>query len=125
MAKPDGGLVRLDADEGLFNQADQPGVYRAQRQDALWHFAVNVSHRESDTAPMDIGLLEQHGIPLGTQPTRPERQRRECRLRDVELEGQQKLWQWLLLASLCVLACETWLAGRKRTHTPQLVGETT
>jgi hypothetical protein len=74
---------------------------------------------------MDISLLEQHGIPLGTQPSRPERAQRERQLRDVELEGQQKLWQWLLLASLGVLACETWLAGRKSKYAPQVAGETT
>ncbi len=31
---------------------------------------------------------------------------------NVELEGRQKLWRWVILAALAFLAVETWLAGR-------------
>jgi hypothetical protein len=32
-------------------------------------------------------------------------------MRDLELEDQQKVWQWLVVALICVLIVETWLAG--------------
>jgi hypothetical protein len=33
------------------------------------------------------------------------------RLHNAELENQQKLWRWLIVAALVVLMLETWLAG--------------
>jgi hypothetical protein len=32
-------------------------------------------------------------------------------MRDVELESQQKLWQWLLLGALVLLGIESWMSG--------------
>jgi anti-sigma-K factor RskA len=37
---------------------------------------------------------------------------RQARLQSAELERRQKLWRWLILATLAVVLVETWLAGR-------------
>jgi hypothetical protein len=64
--------------------------------------------------------LERLGVPLKpptplvvkTDP--PKHQH----LRATELEQQQKLWRWLLVAALVVLVMETWIAGRLTRPVP-------
>jgi len=45
---------------------------------------------------------------------------RAARLRDAEIEGRQKLWRWIIVATLAILGVETWLAGwtMRRDLTP-------
>ena len=74
---------------------------------------------------MDDEILEQYGVSLGDHPTATEKNQRQRQLRDVELEARQTLWRWLLVAALCVLVLETWLAGRKSRPTMAPVGEVT
>jgi hypothetical protein len=58
--------------------------------------------------------LEQLGVPLRLQPiATPEHiARREAQLKAAELESHQKLWRWLIAATLVVLIVETWVAAR-------------
>ena len=85
-------------------------------------FAVNVARSESATEPLDVNRLDQFGVHLGTQATQTEEIERLRQLRDKELEKKQSFWRWLLVATLCVLITETWLAGRTSradpTHSP-------
>jgi hypothetical protein len=73
---------------------------------------VNLDPAESETAPRSPEELEQFGVPLTDAARRVAEEQRQRQLRDVELEGRQKIWRWLLAAALVVLVIETWLAGR-------------
>jgi hypothetical protein len=109
---PDGRDIALLPGAAKFVETDQPGIYRVTGGAADWRFAVNLSAAESDTAPLDVEQLEQRGVRLGTSLTRAERVDRVRQERDTELESRQKVWHWLIAAALCVLAAETWWAGR-------------
>jgi hypothetical protein len=109
---PDGRDIALPAGTTTFGETDQPGIYHVAGGPTDWRFAVNLSAAESDTAPLDVEHLEQRGVRLGPSLTRAERVDRVRQQRDTELESRQKVWHWLIAASLCVLAVETWWAGR-------------
>jgi hypothetical protein len=110
VVKPDGTEVLLGADARTFEDADQPGIYKLLLPGASRPVAVNLAPSESRTAPLAVEELEQRGVALGVPAWSESRGRR---LRDVELESGQKLWQWLVAAALGLLVVETWLAGRR------------
>jgi hypothetical protein len=116
--RPDGATVLLAGGSDRFGQTDLPGVYTVTGAGAAYAFVVNLDPAESKTAPRPMDDLEQLGVPL--QPTEPSpvsqaalRQRRA----GAELENEQKLWRWLIIAALVVLVFETWLAGRQTRRT--------
>ena len=117
--KPDGTQIDITEQMQYFGNADQPGVYRVHSSQHQAAFAVNISPHESETELLDYDRLAQFGIPLGDQPTYEEQLERQRQLRDIELEDQQKLWQWMIALALCVLTLETWLAGRTARKTEQ------
>jgi hypothetical protein len=120
--KPDGNAVALAKGAGAFDETDQPGIYTITIDAAdvgrprSSSFAVNLDPMESKTSPLHVEALEQLGVRLAN-PARapagrdPERLRQ---LRNAELEGRQKFWRWLILATIGVLIVETWLAGRHK-----------
>ena len=113
VTKPDGVTLPLDAGSESFHQTDQPGIYTATLGKSGFRFAVNVRSVETNTAPLDIEQLEQRGVQLGEQASQTDEAKRQRQLRDVELEDQQQVWRWLIVAVLGVLGIETWLAGRR------------
>ncbi|HJT35485.1 MAG TPA: BatA domain-containing protein [Pirellulales bacterium] len=116
---PDGRPVALAADAQTFEQTDQPGVYRVRDGNEMSAFAVNVPAAESATAPMELEQLEQLGVRFASPLTRAQRNEHLRQQRDIELEGRQKVWRWLIVAALAVLIAETWLAGaRDKTALP-------
>ncbi len=111
--KPDGNQIRLKPGETLFSATDLPGIYTVVSAQPPFRFPVNLEAAESRTAPLPAEELERLGVPMrphGIELTRELEQKR--RLHDAELENQQKLWRWLIVAALMVLLLETWLAGR-------------
>jgi hypothetical protein len=112
LLKPDGTRVSLSSGSQQYDAARQPGIYEVSLSGERHRFAVNLATRESDTAPMDVERLEQLGVRLGKQATPSEESANQRQLRDVELEGRQKLWRWLIAIALVVLVVETWWAGR-------------
>jgi hypothetical protein len=134
--KPENSLIALDAEQQSFTQTDLPGIYtveslqplsggdtqtlppvRSDTTDAINTgrlFAVNLLPKESRTAPMPIEDLEQLGVSLegssGVAVEQPEWIRRHSSL--VEMEDEQKIWRWVLIAALVVLLIEIWLAGQ-------------
>ncbi len=106
--RPDGSEVKLAADARAFTETSEPGIYRLVAGERGRRFAVNVAADESKTAPLEVAQLEQFGVRLRTQTEEGERSQQ---LRDLELEGRQKLWRWLIAGALGVLILETWLAG--------------
>jgi hypothetical protein len=112
--KPDGSQVAVVPHEGVsFMEADIPGVYTFLGSEQV-RFAVNIAPAESKTAAMQSEELERLGVQLDV-PTdafvRSQRAERQRQLLAVEMEGRQKLWRWLLVATFGVLLLETWLAG--------------
>ncbi|MBI1374032.1 MAG: VWA domain-containing protein [Phycisphaera sp.] len=121
--KPDGVFVTLDPttatrtpdDRFVFYQADQPGVYEVSGPRRPYRFAVNIAPAEMRTAPLASEKLEQSGVLLaGSQKPKDdaEAKEHERQLRRNEQENRQKVWRWTLLAALCFVMAETWLAGR-------------
>ncbi|HVX85158.1 MAG TPA: BatA domain-containing protein [Phycisphaerae bacterium] len=107
---PDGKRIELPASATSFTP-EQPGIYQIEGKTAA-PLAVNLSADESRTAPMDPRDLERFGAVLGTGKPTTEQVSEERRLQTAELENRQKLWRWLILAVLGLLALETVLAGR-------------
>jgi hypothetical protein len=119
--KPDGQRVKLTAGARQFEATDEPGLYRIAAGDQTFDFAVNLAAAESNTAPLDLEQLEQLGVRFGTELTRAERIEHERQQRDIELESRQKVWRWLIVATLVFVILETLLAGRAARQSSQAV----
>ncbi|WDQ18346.1 BatA domain-containing protein [Rhodopirellula sp. P2] len=112
-------LVRSDGESSPYEQAsdadfvDRPGVYQLKLPDEEpITFASNLSESESQTDAMDEDTLERLGIGLGEAATAEKLTQATLQLRDRELESNQRLWQWLLLAAIGLLVIETLWGGR-------------
>ncbi len=90
---------------------DQPGVYTFRDLDESRSFAVNLDESESRTEAIGEDELERFGVILGANVSTEQAIEAQRQLRDQELESQQKLWQWLLVAALGILGLETLLGG--------------
>jgi len=124
--RPDASIVRLDGGRQTLTETNLPGIYTvmapAGSRDAesrVSAFAVNLSADESRTEPMPIEELEKRGVllkpasvhaiqplVLGTSPGSG-----QAAAGFHEMESQQKLWRWVLAATLAMLLIETWLGG--------------
>lgn len=107
---PNGSAFEFRASEDL-SAIDEPGIYHLVEGETHRSFAINLSEAESRTDPLSETELERFGVTLGKQLSTTEVQAQQRQLRDIELEGRQRLWQWLLLAVLALLALETLLGG--------------
>ncbi|MCX5644221.1 MAG: BatA and WFA domain-containing protein [Phycisphaerae bacterium] len=114
--KPDGVTVRMDGNQQTFTQTDLPGIYSisdSTRDTDPQFFAVNLPAAESRTDPMPVEDLEKRDVPLTpTAAVVSEVAQRAARHNSfTEMESQQKLWRWVLVATLILLLIETWLGG--------------
>ena len=111
--KPDDSVIMFDAEGRTFSQTDLPGIYTVESPTQKQLFAVNLPVRECRTAPMPVEDLEELGVSLkpfaGVAVERIELARQHRNL--AEMEYEQKVWRWVLLAVLAVLLIEIWLAG--------------
>lgn len=111
---PEGAFVDLEG--GMFREAEQPGIYRAFPADGFGSeglpFAVNLAPQESVTERRDVTELEKFGMRLGLQNSRTQEMELQRQLRDQELEGKQRLWQWLAATCVVLLVAETLIAAR-------------
>ncbi|MCC9644103.1 BatA domain-containing protein [Rhodopirellula sp. JC740] len=112
-------LIRSDGETTAYEDSldaefiDRPGVHQLRLPDeTIISFASNLAETESQTDPMEEDTLERLGIPLGEAPDSETLTEATQQLRDRELESQQRLWQWLLLAAIILLAVETLWGGR-------------
>ncbi len=89
----------------------EAGLFQLVGPDYSRTVAVQVPASESRLLPLDGDVFEQYGISLGA--VKSDKQRREAarQMQVEELEGQQRLWQWLIAAGIIVLAVETLAAG--------------
>jgi hypothetical protein len=122
---PDGRRIEVLTSATTFEGADRPGIYRlitgnGGEEIAL---AVNLPSEESRTTPLPVEDFERWGAKLVQSGTRgaegaEETATRERRLHLAELENRQKMWRWLILGVLLLLAAETALAGRLAHRAP-------
>lgn len=120
---PGGNTLQLPDGATTFDETTQPGIYVLRQGGKELPFAVNLADGESDTAPLELDRLEQFGVPLGMTATHSEQLAELRQLQDRELENHQKVWKWLVVSVLILLAVETFLAAR-RSHVPtQELGE--
>jgi hypothetical protein len=111
--KPDG--TQMDwATSARFSQTDLPGVYAITSPAPPFQFAVNLDPSESKTAPIAVEELERLGLPIKKEaPKRPVAQAEQKRqhLLATELESQQRLWRWFVLAAFVMVILETCIAA--------------
>lgn len=89
-----------------------PGIYTIESGGRSWRVAVNVAATESRTEPLATDELERYGAPGSkTAPEIAQAAQREALLQAAEAESRQKLWRWLLGATLAVLLVESVVAG--------------
>jgi hypothetical protein len=121
LSGPDGKPIDLAAAAGTFDATDRPGIYHLAIEGRETPLAVNLSADEGRTTPLAVEDLERWGAKIGAKPVpSDELITRERRLRLAELENRQKLWRWLIVGVLGLLAVETALAGRlARRGSPQ------
>ena len=112
MIKPDLEEMEVKAGATRFEQTDLPGIYRLVKGETDLTFAVNLDRAESETEPLPLEQLEMFALKIGRQSTSVAELAQLREKRDRELENQQKLWKWLILAAVTILVFETWLAGR-------------
>jgi hypothetical protein len=111
LVAPDGRKLDLPQGATTFGGADRPGIYRLSAGGQDTPLAVNLPPDESRTTPVPVEDLERWGAKLGTRKPAEELVTAERRLRYMELENRQKLWRWVIVAVLGILAAETALAG--------------
>lgn len=123
---PDGRRIEVLSTATTFEGADRPGIYRliTGNRDEEIALAVNLPPEESRTTPLAVEDFERWGAklaqsggnsaPEGAEATAT----RERRLHLAELENRQKMWRWLILGVLLLLAAETALAGRLAHRAP-------
>ena len=109
---PGGETVALEPRAATFTGAARPGVYELTGGPRPVRFAVNLDANESRTAPLGPDELEQLGVPVSrataglVAPVDS-----KSLLQGSEAENRQKLWRWLIAATLAVLMMESALAG--------------
>ncbi|MEO1529083.1 MAG: BatA domain-containing protein [Planctomycetota bacterium] len=116
----DGSMATALVGDLLENaQTTEPGVSTIESGDPV---AVNLDWNESETTPMDIERLKELGARLSSVESRRQEELVERALRDVELESRQAWWQWLIFATLGVVALETIYSGRSFWNTETTQG---
>jgi hypothetical protein len=123
LTTPDGSTVSLAKDATNFSSTLTPGIYRIGSPPQL--FAVNLDPAESRTAPLPSDELERLGAPRSNPTTsRTSESASKVRLKYDELESRQKLWRWIILATLAILIFESWLAGYTARHFSKTLPQT-
>jgi len=112
IALPDGSTATLPPGSQSYGGALQPGIYQLNGGTRPFRVGVNVAASESRTEPLSPDELERYGAPgPQSQPEAARAPQRQVLLRGEEAEGRQKLWRWILGATLAVLLIESALAG--------------
>lgn len=89
-----------------------PGIQEAKVGDRTVRFAVNLDANESRTAALSGDELERLGVPITSAATAAvPTAEKQLQLQGMEAESRQKLWRWLIAATLAILVMESALAG--------------
>jgi hypothetical protein len=109
--RPDGSTAEIDRQ--VFMQTDLPGIYTMESPSGNRQFAINLFPAESRTDPIAIEEIEKMGVALEpVSDVAPADTTQAMRHRSfVQMESEQKLWRWVLVAALAMLLIEIWLGG--------------
>ncbi len=123
--RPDNASVEMDKNEQAFTQTDLPGIYTVESSTGSRAFAVNLPPGESRTEPMAVEDIERMGISLEpvSDVTPADIEQTTQRSSFAQMESQQKLWRWVLAATLALLLIEIWLGGWLTRSAPEPEGE--
>ncbi|MBL9137996.1 MAG: BatA domain-containing protein [Verrucomicrobiales bacterium] len=92
----------------------RPGIYEVTSSETTLRYAVNLDGSESRTAVLPVESLEALGTPLRSPGAGPQPDPvRKQQLAAADAENRQKLWRWLMIATLTVLLVESAVAGWK------------
>ena len=96
--------------ESLETAPNAPGLYQLNQNDQSHWVAMNMHHDESRIDPLPFDTWEKLGVPL--EPAKlivPDAlsEERTAAKNAIELEGEQKLWRWLLILTALILALES------------------
>jgi hypothetical protein len=107
-----GGAELSATPESSFTATDEPGIYTIAPLGL--RFAVNLPPEESRTSPLPRDRFDALGVPLkrSEEVSSAVAAQQQALAQAVDLENQQKLWRWLIVACLGVLLLETFLAGK-------------
>ena len=119
LTTPDNKRIDILKDVPSFGAAAIPGVYRLNIAGQETPLAVNLDPEEGRTAPAGVEELERWGAKLGAGKPSEETIERQRKLQTAELENKQKVWRWLIVLVLGLLAAETALAGRVTRRPPE------
>lgn len=106
-------LVGQEIDEtasGEKSTALEPGFVETPNGRVI---AINLDPDEGDTTPIDSDRFAQFGVTMSSPELRDADDKAERALRDVEMESRQGWWQWLIVATIGLLAAETLMSGRR------------
>jgi len=76
-------------------------------------FAINLPAKESRTDPMPIEDIEKLGVSIGpaSNPGIARTEQAIAQRSFSAMESEQKLWRWVVVATLVMLLAEIWLGG--------------
>ncbi len=110
---PDGTLTNLPTSLTQFTDTHLPGLYTFGAGTEIKTVAVNLDPAETRTAPLGTDELERLGVRLDPRIATLAAEPPPATVPPaIEAEGRQKLWRWLLLATLALLLIESIVAGR-------------
>ncbi len=116
--KPDESTTNWTAGSTESLIAEEPGIYQVEAGTEIVTLAVNLPPEESRTDPLAPEQLEAFGVKWSSKAAVPTaapvaEQLRQQQL--VELEHQQQLWRWALVAAIGLLVLESLLAGWRQS----------
>lgn len=126
--KPNGCLCDVESKATRFRGTTQPGIYRLTTESDSGEvspelvFAVNVDRRESQTDVMAVEQIERLGVQVGLQTTAASEVAQLREIRDQELESQQQIWKWLIVAAIAILIFESFYSGWKSSQSTAKLG---
>ncbi len=119
--QPSGAVIEWNASERAAPtpRATEPGLYTITSGTTTKIIAANLAPEEGRVHPMEPVKLAELGVKLAVETgsalgtAMPEDAADKQRLDAQEEESRQKMWLWVLVTLLGILAWETWLAGRR------------
>ena len=103
----------LDGENLQEDTLKSPGIYQIKADTSSHWVALNIPHEESRIDPLPFDTWEKLGVPLEASPliVSQEISEQQAAVKNaIELEGEQKLWRWLLVGVALFLAIESLLS---------------
>lgn len=108
---PDGTVQTEKISSALFLKSDEPGIYSFRQAGRSQQFAVNIDPRES-TIRFDNPEAVQAKITTPGEIVADNKIIRAGQFSELDVEMQQKLWRYILLALFFLILFETVFANR-------------